>query len=370
MAEVIFKNVTKRFVDEKRGEVTAVDNVSFTIPDKEFVVFVGPSGCGKTTSLRMIAGLERQTEGDIIIGGRVVNKVRPAERDIAMVFQDYALYPHMTVRENMSFALENLKRPKAEIARKISEAAQMLGIENLLDRQPKELSGGQRQRVALGRAIVRDPQVFLFDEPLSNLDAKLRVQMRVELAELHQRLGVTVVYVTHDQTEAMTLGQRIVVMNGGKVMQIDTPKRLYDNPANTFVASFIGSPPMNLIDGQLVQDDGLCFIGGGLKVKLPAQRAQAYGPFVGKKVTFGIRPEDIHLAGENQAGDARVKVPLKLVEHLGAELLAYFVTGDTTSIARLHPDSGVGVGAPVELAFDLRKSHLFNPADGKVIPVA
>lgn len=369
MADVVFRNVTKRFVDEKRGEVAAVDNVSFTIPDKEFVVFVGPSGCGKTTSLRMIAGLERQTEGDILIGGRVVNKVRPADRDIAMVFQDYALYPHMTVRENMSFALENLKRPKTEIQLKVMQAANMLGITELLDRQPKELSGGQRQRVALGRAIVRDPQVFLFDEPLSNLDAKLRVQMRVELAELHQRLGVTVVYVTHDQTEAMTLGQRIVVMNGGQVMQIDTPKRLYDYPANTFVAGFIGSPPMNLIHGELVAAEGdLWFNGGGLRLRLPAERREAYGAYAGKSVILGVRPEDISEAGPGALASA--SVTLKVVEHLGAEILAYFPTGDNNSIARLHPDSRVSVGAPVELAFDLRKSHLFNPADGKVIPVA
>jgi len=371
MAEVVFRNVTKRFVDAKAGgEVTAVDNVSFEIPDHEFVVFVGPSGCGKTTSLRMIAGLERQTSGDILIGGRNVNKVRPADRNIAMVFQDYALYPHMTVRENMSFALQNLKRPRAEIEKKVKEAAALLGIENLLERQPKELSGGQRQRVALGRAIVRDPQVFLFDEPLSNLDAKLRVQMRVELAELHQRLGVTVVYVTHDQVEAMTLGQRIVVMNGGRVMQIDKPEQLYNHPANTFVASFIGAPPMNLIHGRLEQaDGGLWFIGGGFRVKLPEQRNEAYSPYINRNVIFGIRPEDISVAGEGARPEHTIRVPLKLVEHLGAELLVYFVTGETTSIARLHPESGISVGVPASLCFDMRKSHLFNPADGQVIAV-
>ncbi len=363
MASVTLQGVTKEFTDAQRGCVLAVDKANLTIPDGQFTVFVGPSGCGKTTTLRMVAGLERQTAGDILIGDRIVNKVRPGERDIAMVFQDYALYPHMTVRENLAFGLTNLGRPKTEIEAKIARAAQMLDIGHLLDRRPKELSGGQRQRVAVGRAIVRNPRVFLFDEPLSNLDAKLRVQMRVELAELHQRLQTTVIYVTHDQIEAMTLGQRIVVMDGGKIQQVDTPQNLYQQPRNTFVASFIGNPPMNLWRGRLAT------VGDGLEVRveqmllsIPADRVARYRPHAGQEVIFGLRPEDIHdpalVAGQVRDG-VRPTVNVRVIEHLGSEVLLYFGVGAEQGIARVHPESRLGAGK-VALEFDLRKMHLFS----------
>ncbi|GAB2720802.1 ABC transporter ATP-binding protein [Paenibacillus thermoaerophilus] len=360
MARVAFQNVSKVFVDEKRGTFTAVKGSSFEIEDKEFVVFVGPSGCGKTTSLRMIAGLERQTSGDIYIGDRLVNDLHPKDRDIAMVFQDYALYPHMTIYENLSFGLRNLKKPKDYIREKVMQAASILGLEHMLERKPRELSGGQRQRVAVGRAIVRDPQVFLFDEPLSNLDAKLRVQMRVELAELHKRLEATIVYVTHDQVEAMTLGERIVVMHEGDIQQIASPKELYARPANMFVAGFIGSPAMNFMDAD-VQGNRVYVDGAEWTVTDAA--AKALQPYDGKRVVLGIRPE--HLYGEDFTlhvpHDNKLTRNVQIVEHLGAENLAYFRMGDRMVTAKLHPETHVYVGQAKTFVVDMGKAHFFDP---------
>jgi multiple sugar transport system ATP-binding protein len=370
MAQVVFEHVRKEYEDDKRGKFTAVIDSSFTIEDQEFVVFVGPSGCGKTTSLRMVAGLEQQTSGNIYIDDRLVNDLHPKERDIAMVFQDYALYPHMTIAENLSFGLRNLKQPKAVIEQKVKEAAEMLGLANLLDRKPKELSGGQRQRVAVGRALVRNPKVFLFDEPLSNLDAKLRVQMRVELAELHKRLNATIIYVTHDQVEAMTLGQRIVVMNDGKIQQIDTPENLYKKPANLFVAGFIGSPAMNLVTGTLSGDE---LVLPTAKVKLaPAQQAQV-DQYQGKSVVFGIRPEDLldpemaKLSAEQTERYNSLSVLVQVVEYLGSENLVYFKIGDQRVTAKVGSESRITAGQQVELLFDPNKVHLFDPEHGQRI---
>lgn len=360
MAEVKFVNVIKEFEDEKKGKVRAVNEANFTVKDKEFLVFVGPSGCGKTTSLRMIAGLERQSSGDIYIGNRLVNKVHPKDRDIAMVFQDYALYPHMTIKENLAFGLKNLKTPKAKIEEKIKEAAAILSIENLLDRKPRELSGGQKQRIAVGRAIVRNPSVFLFDEPLSNLDAKLRVQMRVELSELHKRLGATVIYVTHDQVEAMTLGQRIVVMNQGEIQQIASPEELYENPNNMFVAGFIGSPPMNFVNARL---EGNQLITSDYTFIVPEKMLEKYKAYQKKEVVLGIRPEDI-LSTNLLSYQPEVNVvnpTLKVVEHLGAELLFYFNIGDDQVTGRVSADAKLKSLTKVELFFNLEKMHLFDP---------
>ena len=291
MAGVTLDHVTKRF-----GEVTAVNDVTIDVKDKEFLVLVGPSGCGKSTTLRLIAGLEELTTGNIYIGDRLVNDVAPKDRDIAMVFQSYALYPHMSVYDNMAFGLKLRKTPKAEIDKKVKEAAEILGISQLLDRKPKQLSGGQRQRVAVGRAIVRDPKVFLFDEPLSNLDAKLRVQTRAQLTKLHQRLATTFIYVTHDQVEAMTMASRIAVMKDGLLQQIDTPQSLYDHPSNVFVAGFIGSPSMNFFDATLAESDGKLEINsGGFRLEVPGVKADEWRQHKGKQVIFGMRPEDIHV---------------------------------------------------------------------------
>src|SRR5512136_1416787 len=290
MASVTFDHVYKRF-----GDVVAVNDLNLQVEDKEFLVFVGPSGCGKTTALRMLAGLEEITQGEIRIADRVVNDVPPKDRDIAMVFQSYALYPHMSVYDNMAFGLKLRKTPKEEIKKRVSKAAETLGIENLLDRKPRQLSGGQRQRVAVGRAIVREPKVFLFDEPLSNLDAKLRVETRANLSKLHQQLQTTFIYVTHDQVEAMTMASRIAVINKGLLQQVDTPQMLYDKPDNLFVAGFIGSPAMNFFKTTLVRQDGKLFVdGGSFKVEVPASHKQAYSNYVNKPVIMGIRPEDIH----------------------------------------------------------------------------
>lgn len=366
MAEVKFINVIKEFEDERKGKVRAVNDANFTVKDKEFLVFVGPSGCGKTTSLRMIAGLERQSSGDIYIGNRLVNKVHPKDRDIAMVFQDYALYPHMTIKENLAFGLKNLKTPKAEIEKKIKEAAAILSIENLLDRKPRELSGGQKQRIAVGRAIVRNPSVFLFDEPLSNLDAKLRVQMRVELSELHKRLGATVIYVTHDQVEAMTLGQRIVVMNQGEIQQIASPEELYEFPNNMFVAGFIGSPPMNFVKARL---DGNQLITSDYTFTVPEKLLEKYKKYQKKEVVLGIRPEDIVSTNLlNHQPEVNVVTPtLKVVEHLGAELLFYFNIGDDQVTGRVSADAKLSSLTKVELFFNLEKMHLFDPTTQKRI---
>lgn len=360
MARVVFDQIEKVFEDEKKGTFKAVSNSSFVIEDKEFVVFVGPSGCGKTTSLRMIAGLERQTSGDIYIGDRLVNTLHPKDRDIAMVFQDYALYPHMTIRENLSFGLKNLKRPKTEIEAKVKQASEILGLEDLLDRKPKELSGGQRQRVAVGRAIVRDPQVFLFDEPLSNLDAKLRVQMRVELAELHKRLGATIVFVTHDQVEAMTLGERIVVMNKGEIQQIASPTELYNKPNNMFVAGFMGSPAMNFIDARI---EGNKLTIEGTEFILADPMAKALAAYQNKPVILGIRPE--HIYGEDfsqhVSKDNKIRAIISVIENLGGENLVYFKIGNRMITARLHLEASVSVGENKPFVFDSSKLHFFDP---------
>jgi len=359
MAEVILRNVTKIF-DKK---VVAVESMNLEVKDKEFVVLVGPSGCGKSTTLRMIAGLEEVTLGEIYIDGRLVNDVPPKDRDIAMVFQNYALYPHMTVYDNMAFGLKLRKYPKHEIRQRVLEAAEILGIKDLLDRKPRALSGGQRQRVAVGRAIVRKPKVFLFDEPLSNLDAKLRVQMRAELIKLHNRLKSTVIYVTHDQMEAMTMGDRIVVMKDGKVLQIDTPLNLYNHPRNKFVAGFIGSPSMNFIDGILRSDDGQLWLDEGrVRVIIPDRYRETLQPYVGKEVTFGIRPEDIHEAHFNPRTNevSRIKALVEVVEPMGNELFVYLTTGLNTLIARLEPDHMPLTGSTIEVVLDMRKAHFFD----------
>jgi multiple sugar transport system ATP-binding protein len=362
MAEVRLDRVTKVF-DGTRGEVTAVKDATLDIPDGEFVVLLGPSGCGKTTTLRMIAGLEKQTRGDIFIGDRLVNKLHPKERDIAMVFQDYALYPHMTVYENMSFGLRNLRVPRKEVDRKVAQAAEMLGIGPLMNRRPRELSGGQRQRVAVGRAIVRSPKVFLFDEPLSNLDAKLRVAMRVELAELHQRLGATMVYVTHDQVEAMTLGERIVVMNNGVVQQVADPRTLYDAPVNLFVAGFVGAPPMNVIWGKIDRAEGLRFVGEGFAIALPQEVGQRYARYLGQPLVLGVRPEDLQVDAPSPNGRlAHFRATVKVVEYLGSEALFYFDLGGLTYTARVEPHRVAHAGEELEFRFGFRRTAFFDAA--------
>ena len=358
MAKVTLKNVTKIF-DKK---VKAVDNVSIDIEDKEFVVLVGPSGCGKSTTLRMIAGLEEITEGKIYIGDRLVNDVPPKDRDIAMVFQNYALYPHMTVRQNMAFGLKLRKYPKKEIRDRVQDAAEILGIKELLERKPKALSGGQRQRVAVGRAIVRKPKVFLFDEPLSNLDAKLRVQMRTEISKLHSRLGTTMVYVTHDQMEAMTMGSRIVLLKDGVVHQMDTPLNLYQKPVNKFVAGFIGSPAMNFMEGKLLDDGGLIFDEGNFKVKISSKMTEELKPYAGKEVVFGLRPEDIYEQGLCEGARERVpaQATLEVLEPMGNELFLYLTTGTHPLVARVDVHEEPKVGQKLDLIFDMSKAQFFD----------
>ena len=357
MADVHLNHVTKLFNDRSRGEVVAVRDATFDVKDGEFVVFLGPSGCGKTTSLRMIAGLETQTRGDIFIGDQLVNRVPARGRDIAMVFQDYALYPHMSVRENLSFGLRNLHVPTAQIEREVNRVAEMLQIDALLNRKPRELSGGQRQRVALGRAIVRSPKVFLFDEPLSNLDAKLRVQMRVELLELHAKLGTTTIYVTHDQVEAMTLGQRIVVMNHGIVQQIDAPAHIYDHPNNMFVAQFIGAPPMNLAFGRL-EPPGI-FAGDGFTIRLSSAFASLHDRWFGRELYLGIRPEDIQKTRPGESPD--IQATAKVMEYLGSEVIAYFGVGKETWTARMAPDTVIQPHEQLLLTCDFKRAAFFNP---------
>jgi len=365
MAKVVLKNVTKIF-DKK---VWAVKNLSVEIKDEEFVVLVGPSGCGKSTTLRMIAGLEEVTEGEIYIGDRLVNDVPPKDRDIAMVFQNYALYPHMTVRQNMAFGLKLRKYSKKEIAERVKDAADILGIGDLLDRKPKALSGGQRQRVAVGRAIVRKPKVFLFDEPLSNLDAKLRVQMRTEISKLHSRLGTTMVYVTHDQMEAMTMGDRIVIQKDGVVHQVDTPLNLYSKPVNKFVAGFIGSPSMNFMKGKLVDDEGLYFDEGNFKVRIPSERAAALKPYAGKEVIFGLRPENIYEKGLSEEAKEKspVQATLEVLEPMGNELFLYLTTGENPLVARVGVQKALQVGQKVDLIFDMSKARFFDVKTEKAI---
>ncbi len=363
MAEVVLKNLLKMFAD-----VVAVNNMNLTIHDREFLVLVGPSGCGKTSTLRMVAGLEEITAGEVYIGGRLVNNLPPKDRDIAMVFQNYALYPHMTVYDNMAFGLKMRKFPRAEIEERIQEAAEILGIQELLKRKPRQLSGGQRQRVAVGRAIVRHPQVFLFDEPLSNLDAKLRVQMRVELKRLHQRLQATVIYVTHDQVEAMTLGDRVVVMKDGVIQQVGDPMEVYARPANKFVAGFIGSPAMNFLDCTVTGVGGnLLLEAQGLRISIPEGRAPSLASYVGRPVTLGIRPEDIKEAVEGSTLGACFDANVEVVEPLGSEVLLDIMVGPNPLVARVPPSSTAKVQEKVQLFVDQGKIHLFDPSTERAI---
>jgi multiple sugar transport system ATP-binding protein len=365
MASVTLDRVCKTYRSE-RGEVEAVKDVTLDIADKEFVVLVGPSGCGKSTTLRMVAGLEDISSGTIRIGDRVVNQVAPKDRDIAMVFQNYALYPHMSVFKNMSFGLKMRKFPAAEIKQRVNDAATLLGISNLLDRKPKQLSGGERQRVAVGRAIVRDPKVFLFDEPLSNLDAQLRVQMRSELKKLHRRLRTTIIYVTHDQEEAMTLGDRIVVMKDGHVQQSGRPLDVYLHPINRFVARFVGTPPMNLFDGQLVEGpDGLAFQTSGRGIRLPEALAKKAASFSGQPMVLGARPESLTIAalakGADSTAQDRLAMKVQLVELLGESADVYLQADNQQPVvARVSSRLDVTEGETVDVVLDPSRLHLFE----------
>ncbi len=361
MASVTFRNVWKRYA----GNTVAVKDLNIEVADKEFLVLVGPSGCGKSTSLRMLAGLEEISDGEILIGDRIVNNVAPKDRDVAMVFQSYALYPHMTVYDNMAFGLRLRKTPKQVIDQRVREAAKSLGIEQLLDRRPRQLSGGQRQRVAVGRAIVREPAVFLLDEPLSNLDAKLRVEARSFISKLHQRLGTTFVYVTHDQVEAMTMASRIAVLNAGELQQVDSPFNLYHNPRNVFVAGFIGSPSMNFFDATLSPSDGGAILveTSGFDIPIPASKALPFREHVGHRVVLGVRPEDIHDAEFLPAGitPATIESTIDVVEQMGNEMILY-LTDDKgkTFIARTDPRTRARVGNRMGLAFNIDNIHLFD----------
>ncbi len=365
MAQVALRNIVKTF-----DRTPAVQGIDLDISDREFIVLVGPSGCGKSTTLRMIAGLEEATSGEIYIGDQLVNDVPPKDRDIAMVFQNYALYPHMTVFENMSFGLRLKKFPKPEIRERVQAAAHILDITDLLDRRPKQLSGGQRQRVAMGRAIVRNPKVFLFDEPLSNLDAKLRVQMRTEIKKIHQKVTTTTVYVTHDQIEAMTLADRVVIMNGGRIDQIGTPHEVYHKPRTQFVAGFIGSPMMNFLPCRLVEN------GAGLTVRLsdwlalpvPPSREARYRPRVGHELMFGLRPEHIREGrGEVPPGSAAFEARLDVVEPMGMETMIYFIVDGVEVCGRVDPVTAGNVGEPMRLIADLNQMHLIDPRTELVI---
>ena len=354
------------------GDVTAVKDFNLEIEDKEFIVFVGPSGCGKSTTLRMVAGLEEISKGEMYIGDRLINDVPPKDRDIAMVFQNYALYPHMTVYKNMAFGLELRKTPKDEIDKRVHEAAKILEIEHLLDRKPKALSGGQRQRVALGRAMVRNPAVFLLDEPLSNLDAKLRTSMRTEITKLHKRLATTFIYVTHDQTEAMTMGDRIVVMKDGVIQQVDTPQNLYDYPCNLFVAGFIGSPQMNFLDGTVKKDGKAYSVDvAGTVLALPAEKTAdgKLDAYVGKTVKVGIRPEDIKDDAEFMAKhpNSKMDAEVEVSELMGAEIYLYMNYKGQNVMARVAPTSKARRGDKVTVAVDENKIHLFDPETELVI---
>jgi multiple sugar transport system ATP-binding protein len=371
MASVTYDHVTKQFKGRgKEGLVAAVNDLSIEVKDKEFLVLVGPSGCGKTTALRLLAGLEEISAGNILIGDRVVNDVAPKDRDIAMVFQSYALYPHMSVYDNMAFGLKLRKTPKNEIDRRVKEAADILDIGLYLQRKPKELSGGQRQRVALGRAIVREPQVFLMDEPLSNLDAKLRVQTRAELIKLHRRLGTTFIYVTHDQVEAMTMGTRIAVMSGGVMQQIDTPQNLYDHPANLFVAGFIGSPAMNILDATLVKQDSKLLVDGGtFRLEVPESRRAPLMAFTGKPVKFGVRPEDIHDSSFAPVGvsTAPLTARVDVTELMGNEIIVQMLVGNKGVTARLDPRTAARPGQDLTVAVNLDNLHVFDPQTEKAL---
>ncbi len=355
MAQVVIRHLSKKF-----DGVNAVNDVNLQIRDKEFLVLVGPSGCGKTTTLRMVAGLESITGGDILIGDRIVNDLAPMDRDIAMVFQNYALYPHMSVYDNMAFGLKMRKFARADIAKRVQEAAEILGIQPLLARKPRQLSGGQRQRVALGRAIVRHPQVFLFDEPLSNLDAKLRVQMRVELKKLHLRLGTTAIYVTHDQVEAMTLGDRVVVMKDGWVQQVGEPLELYNKPANKFVAGFLGSPAMNFMNVAVAESNGAIWATNpGVRLKVPEFRASSLRGYVGGELWLGIRPEDLRLAAEAD-GQTSFEGIVEVVERLGSETLLDLKAGPCAVVAAVEADVRAKVRDTVRLAPNPERLHFFD----------
>jgi multiple sugar transport system ATP-binding protein len=356
MAQVVMRSLNKKY-----DEVHAVKDVNLDIRDQEFMVLVGPSGCGKTTTLRMVAGLESITSGRILIDDTVVNDLPPMDRDIAMVFQNYALYPHMSVYDNMAFGLKMRKFDKAEIGKRVQEAADILGIRDYLKRKPRQLSGGQRQRVALGRAIVRHPRVFLFDEPLSNLDAKLRVQMRVELKKLHERLGTTAIYVTHDQVEAMTLGDRVVVMADGYVQQVGEPMELYNHPANRFVAGFIGSPAMNFAKVRVSQDNGAVWATGeGIKLKVPAPEAARLGAHAGQEVTLGVRPEDMRVAGAGDPGELTLDCVVEVVERLGSEILLDVAVGQATMVAAVEPTVAAKMHDRMRLALNPDRLHFFD----------
>ncbi len=359
MANVILRSITKKINDN-----IIVNGINLEIPDREFCVLVGPSGCGKTTTLRMIAGLEEITSGEVWIGNRLVNSVPPKDRDIAMVFQNYALYPHMTAYQNMAFGLKLRDYPKKEIDGRVREAAEILNLTHLLERRPKELSGGQRQRVAVGRAIVRKPKVFLFDEPLSNLDAKLRVQMRTEISKLHDRLQTTMIYVTHDQVEAMTMGDRICVMKDGLIMQVEKPLEIYNQPRNKFVASFIGSPPMNFMEVQVTRRGGHLWLEEGkFSLQLLPSSEKAASPYEGKTIIMGIRPEDIYdkvYAGNSGTEGHTALSTVEVVEPMGSEVLLYLNTGRNTLVARVEPQSEAKVNQELELVFNMEKIHLFE----------
>lgn len=381
MARVKFKDVNKIFQEKAKLEkkfyefwkpsteerdVHVVKDINMDIKDGEFLVLVGPSGCGKSTTLRMLAGLEEVSSGEIYIEDKMVNDLTPKDRDIAMVFQNYALYPHMNVYENMAFGLRLRKTPSEEIETRVKDTAELLGIEKLLERKPKELSGGQRQRVAMGRAIVRKPKVFLMDEPLSNLDAKLRVQMRAELQKLHHRMGITTIYVTHDQTEAMTLGERIALLSDGVIQQLDTPLNIYNNPVNKFVAGFIGSPAMNFIEGRIVEEDGaLYFQASSFKFRLPGGKLKEH---IGKEVILGIRPENVYdkkfAKTEPEEGDV-FKARVDVTEPLGSEVILYLTIGGDSLVARVDPQTSARVGDTLEILFDREMIHVFDGQTGK-----
>ncbi|MBI5579855.1 MAG: sn-glycerol-3-phosphate ABC transporter ATP-binding protein UgpC [Deltaproteobacteria bacterium] len=365
MAEVILRNVCKLF-----GKVPVVRDFSLNIADGEFLVLVGPSGCGKSTTLRLVAGLESLSSGEIYIGDRLVNDIHPRDRDIAMVFQNYALYPQMTVYDNMAFSLKMRKVPKREIDQAIRRTSELLRIDQLLDRKPGQLSGGQRQRVALGRSIIRNPHVFLFDEPLSNLDAKLRIAMRAELLELHQRLMTTAIYVTHDQLEAMTMGDRIVVMNEGVIQQVDHPETVYDHPVNLFVAGFIGSPSMNFLDCRILQNgDSLCAATDGLRLKIPAGKQARVQSYVGRDAVLGIRPEHIGLASDPARCDclAGFTAVVRVVESAGSEKIVHARVEDHSLVARLDPHTRLKTGETVEFAVRMETVHIFDKVTGQTL---
>ncbi len=359
MASVTFDHVTKKF-----GDVVAVNDLNIHIEDKEFLVLVGPSGCGKSTALRCLAGLEDVTSGQILIGDQVVNDIPPKDRDIAMVFQSYALYPHMTVFDNMAFALKLRKVPKEEIKRRVQQAAELLGIQDLLNRRPRQLSGGQRQRVAVGRAIVREPKVFLFDEPLSNLDAKLRVETRANISKLHLQLQTTFIYVTHDQVEAMTMASRIAVINHGVLQQIDTPQHLYDKPNNLFVAGFIGSPAMNFFPAHIRKSNGKLYVDGKtFSVEIPSERNDVYGPYIDKPIILGIRPEDIYNPEFAPPGIIAqpVEAVVDVTELMGNEIFVYLKSGDHSFIARVDPRSRYTINERTQVVFNMANMHIFDP---------